>query len=85
MGFKTKKLELRIKKTKLSKNLQAWENWLILNVALNIIWNKFLVALSILFTNVGVGDALSNMIYGVVACVLGIAVFTMIMDNVFAF
>lgn len=55
---------------------------------------QLLVALGVLFTNAGVGDVISNMIsgvvpadsrfFGVVAYVLGMAVFTMIMGNAFA-
>ncbi len=55
---------------------------------------QLLVALGVLFTNAGVGDVISNMIsgvvpadsrfFGVVAYVLGMAIFTMIMGNAFA-
>ncbi|MEF9992057.1 MAG: DUF979 domain-containing protein [Romboutsia sp.] len=55
---------------------------------------QLLVALGVLFTQAGVGDVISNMIsgvvpadsrfFGVVAYVLGMAIFTMIMGNAFA-
>lgn len=55
---------------------------------------QLLVALGVLFTNAGVGDVIANMIsgvvpadsrfFGVVAYVLGMAIFTMIMGNAFA-